>query len=135
MATEEAALLPASWNTSWGWALAGVVLQKNGRARPGGFEAVYKQIARSGVGKSLGVQNTYKKLFEYPAPPDDGKDIARAAVLLLVVNEDPADPKWGLDLKQVPAIYGTLKRLRDLLAAKGGPMPPSIWTVPSPVAA
>lgn len=126
MAVEERYLVP----TPWGWALKSAV-----QHRVGGVKGVVSYISRSGIGASLGTRNVYRKLFELQRPPQDGKQTAQAAVLLMAVGENPADPKWGLNLKQIPAMYGPVKRLRDLLAAKGGPMPPSIWTVPAPVAA
>ncbi len=136
MATEERVLLPTSWSTSWGWAFAGVVLCKNGRQRPGGFEAIHRSIVRAGLGK-LGVANTFKKLFDYEEPPTDGKDIARAVVLLLAVKEDPTDPRWGLDVAKLPPLYGPISRLKSLLrtAPDRGSQSPACVTAGEPIAA
>lgn len=128
MAIEESYLVP----TPWGWALKGAV-----EHRPGGVAAVVRTVRRSAIGPELGSRNAYRKLFDLQRPPEDGKDIARAAVLLLAVEGDPTAPKWGLDMTKLPTIYGTVKRLRTLLRSpgEGGPSTRHRWTVTSPVAA
>lgn len=106
--TAEPVMVPVPW----GRALADLASH-----RPGGFKHLIDRIVRSGIGADLGTRNTYATLFDMTAPPKSGKDLARAYVLVLAAGARPAD--WLLSPGGLPALYGTEKRLRSLLAAGG----------------
>jgi hypothetical protein len=90
----------------WGEAL---VLEVHYRSP--GLSPVVKAI-HSAVGKSIGVRNTFAKLYDYEQPPADTTEQFRAWLVLTALGQDPS--AWGISDEVVPKGYD-LETLRTLV--------------------
>lgn len=106
---------PTLWQRTTGW---GEALFLEVSLHSPGLNPLVRVITEAAG--SLGVRNTYARLYTYAEPPrleDDPKDYFRAWLVLTALGQDPAE--WDIGDDAVPPAY-EIKRLRDLVTTASG---------------